>query len=203
MNTKFQGFVTQTAARSQITFGDVRRLQRDCLPGGITAGEEVERLLWLDATVSRADKAWSQWLVAAVADFALRSDVTEDGVAAWLTRLTAASAEGTPVRPRTLRQISHAKRASPTVASLAAEEGDASAEAAADTSAREKPVERPRPRRKSIKAASQIKSKSTKTRRPSPRPDRHTKSSTMPVPLAWSSGMAGKQVCFPLAAPCD
>jgi hypothetical protein len=84
MNTKLQEFVTQTAARSQITFGDVRRLQRDCLPGGIDADDEVERLIWLDSTVSRADKAWSQWLVAAVADFALRSEVTEDGVIEWL-----------------------------------------------------------------------------------------------------------------------
>jgi len=44
-NTKLQDFVTQTAARSQITFGDVRRLRRDCLPGGINAGEESDRLL--------------------------------------------------------------------------------------------------------------------------------------------------------------
>jgi hypothetical protein len=202
MNTKLQGFVTQTAARSQITFGDVRRLQRDCLPGGITAGEEVERLLWLDSTVSRADKAWSQWLVAAVADFALRSGVTEDGVAEWLRHLTAANAEGTTVRPRILRQISHAKRRSPATAGSSADESNAEP-AAADTSPCEKPAERPRQRRKSTRAASQIKLKSTKTGRPAQRPDRDAKPAMMPVPLAWSSGLAGKQTCFPLAAPCD
>jgi hypothetical protein len=201
MNTKLQEFVTQTAARSQITFGDVRRLQRDCLPGGINAGEEVERLIWLDSTVSRADKAWSQWLVAAVADFALRSEVTEDGVVAWLKRLTAATAQGTTVRPRILRQISHAKRGSSTKASLPAEERDVAAEAAADASARETPVERPRQRRKSPRATSRIKSKSTKTG--GSRPGRDTRPSTMPASLAWSSGMAWKQACFPLAAPCD
>jgi hypothetical protein len=203
MNTKLQEFVTQTAARSQITFGDVRRLQRDCLPGGINAGEEVERLIWLDSTVSRADKAWSQWLVAAVADFALRSEVTEDGVIAWLKRLTAATAQGTTVRPRILRQISHAKRGSPPRASLPTEASDVAAEAAADTSSHEKPVERPRQRRKSLRPTSQIKSKSTKTRGSRQRPGRTTRPSTMPASLAWSSGMAWKQVCFPLAAPCD
>src|SRR3977135_143874 len=104
-NTKLQDFVTQTAARSQITFGDVRRLRRDCLPGGINAGEEVGILIWLESAVSRADKAWAQWLVAAVADFALRSEVTEDGIVDWLKRLTATTAQGTTVRPPVLWEI--------------------------------------------------------------------------------------------------
>jgi hypothetical protein len=163
----------------------------------------VERLIWLDSTVSRADKAWSQWLVAAVADFALRSEVTEDGVVAWLKGLTAATAQGTTVRPRILRQISHAKRGSPTRAALPTEERDVVADAAADTSSRETSVERPRQRRKSIRPESQIKSKSTKTGGSRQRPARHTRPSTTPASLAWSSGMAWKQVCFPLAAPCD
>src|SRR3982074_2124663 len=82
-NAKLQDFVTHTAARSRITFGDVRRLRRDCLPGGINAGEEVGILIWLDSTVSRADKAWSQWLVAAAADFALRGGGNGDGHGDW------------------------------------------------------------------------------------------------------------------------
>jgi hypothetical protein len=204
---KLHEFVTQTAARSQITFGDVRRLQRDCLPGGINTGEEVERLIWLDSTVRRADKAWSQWLVAAIADFALRSDVTEDGVVDWLKRLTAAAAQGTTVRPRILRQISHAKRCPPAKASLPTEQRSTSAEAAAslaptaDTSPREKPTERPPQRRKSSRPTSRIKTESTKIS--GSRQSRDAKPSTIPAPLVWSSGMAWKQACFPLAAPCD
>src|SRR4030088_3838912 len=131
-NAKLQDFVTQTAARSRITFGDVRRLRRDCLPGGINAAEEVGILIWLDSRVSRADKAWSQWLVAAVADFALRSEVTEDGIVDWLKRLTATTAQGTTVRPRILREIGRGKRSAGAGAatSLPTEESSAAAQAA-------------------------------------------------------------------------
>src|SRR6266436_92321 len=152
-NTKLQDFVTQTAARSQITFGDVRRLRRDCLPGGIDAGEEVGILIWLDSKVSRADKAWSQWLVAAVADFALRSEVTEDGIVDWLKRLTATTAQGTTVRPRILREIGRGKQSSGATTSLPIDESSAAAQAAAavvpaaDAGAHETSVDRPRLRR--------------------------------------------------------
>src|SRR6266403_1915490 len=169
-NTKLQDFVTQTAARSQITFGDVRRLRRDCLPGGINGGEEVGILIWLDSTVSRADKAWSQWLVAAVADFALRSEVTEDGIVDWLKRLTATTAQGTTVRPRILREIGRGKRSSGATTSLPIDESSAAAQAAAaaaaaEAGAHETLVDRPRQRAASTALTSQIKSKSTKTGR--------------------------------------
>ena len=206
MNTKLQDFVTQTAARSQITFGDVRRLRRDCLPGGINAGEEVGLLVWLDSTVGRADKAWSQWLVAAVADFALRSDVTEDGIVDWLKRLTATTAHGTTVRPRILREIGRGKRSSGATASLPTEESNAAAQAAASVApaadtGMQRAVERPRRRGTSIAPASQIKSKSTKISGSSPRSRRPAEPSTTPASLIWSSGRAWKHACFPLAAP--
>jgi len=194
-NTKLQDFVTQTAARSQITFGDVRRLRRDCLPGGINAGEEVGILIWLDSTVSRADKAWSQWLVAAVADFALRSEVTEDGIVDWLKRLTATTAQGTTVRPRILREIGRGKRSSGATTSLPIDESSAAAQAAAA------PVDRPRQQGASTALTSQIKSKSTKIGRSRQRSRRAAEPSTMPAPLLWSSGRAWKHACFPLAAP--
>ena len=37
MNAKLQGFVCNVAAKGKISYGDVRRLQRDYLPGGITS----------------------------------------------------------------------------------------------------------------------------------------------------------------------
>ena len=206
-NTKLQDFVTQTAARSQITFGDVRRLRRDCLPGGINAGEEVGILIWLDSTVSRADKAWSQWLVAAVADFALRSEVTEDGIVDWLKRLTATTAQGTTVRPRILREIGRGKRSSGATTSLPIDESSAAAQAAAavvpaaDAGAHETPVDQPRQQGASTALTSQIKSKSTKIGRSRQRSRRAAEPSTMPASLLWSSGRAWKHACFPLAAP--
>jgi hypothetical protein len=201
-NTKLQDFVTQTAARSQITFGDVRRLRRDCLPGGINADEEVGILIWLDSTVSRADKAWSQWLVAAVADFALRSEVTEDGIVEWLKRLTATTAQGTTVRPRILREIGRGKRSSGATTSLPTDESSAAAQAAAaDAGAHETPVDRPRQQGTSTVLTSQIKSKSTKIGRSRQRSRRAAEPSTMPASLIWSSGRAWKHACFPLAAP--
>jgi hypothetical protein len=204
-NAKLQDFVTHTAARSRITFGDVRRLRRDCLPGGINAGEEVGILIWLDSTVSRADKAWSQWLVAAVADFALRSEVTEDGIVDWLKRLTATTAQGTTVRPRILREIGRGKRSSGAATSLPTEESSAAAQAAdsvapaADASADKNPVDRPRRQSASTALTSQIKSKSTKTS--GQRSQQAAEPSTMPASLVWSSGRAWKPACFPLAAP--
>ena len=69
-----QEFVTNAAARGRITFGDVRRFQRDYLPGGIATCDQAEMLIRLDTAVRRADRAWAPWLVAAILDFAARSD---------------------------------------------------------------------------------------------------------------------------------
>src|SRR5262245_54656544 len=79
-NTKLHEFVTNAAARSRITFGDVRRLQRDYLPGGITTCDEAEMLIRLDGSVDRADKAWADWFVTVIVDFALFGEQPIDGV---------------------------------------------------------------------------------------------------------------------------
>jgi hypothetical protein len=68
-NERLAEFVTKAAARGRITFGDLRRLQRDYLPGGVATWEQVELLIRLDAAVSRTDKAWTDWLVGAILDF--------------------------------------------------------------------------------------------------------------------------------------
>jgi hypothetical protein len=73
-NVKLQHFVTDTAARGRITFGDVRRLDRDYLPGGVSSREEAEMLLALDSGITRADSAWTDWLVAAIVEFAVGSE---------------------------------------------------------------------------------------------------------------------------------
>jgi hypothetical protein len=87
-NSKLQDFVTITVLHNRITFGDVRRLQRDYLPHGVTKREQVELLLHLDGMIDRVDRAWADWLVAAAFDFAVFSersvDAVESGTCDWL-----------------------------------------------------------------------------------------------------------------------
>ena len=96
INGKLQEFVCDVIAKGQIRYGDVRRLQRDYLPGGITNHEELELLISLNAKLVRADKAWAQWLVAAVAEFVANGEAgghpTKEAAAEWVGRLLPASA---------------------------------------------------------------------------------------------------------------
>ncbi|MGD9739272.1 MAG: hypothetical protein AB7O56_11820 [Bauldia sp.] len=80
------GFAVRIRATGRIQFGDVRRLARDVLPNGITAESELELLLSLDRTIARRDPAWTEFLVAAVCDHAVRS-ADRDG---FRSRLAAA-----------------------------------------------------------------------------------------------------------------
>jgi hypothetical protein len=107
-NSKLQEFVTITVLRNRITFGDARRLQRDYLPGGITSREEAAVLIQLDAMVALADKAWTDWLIAAVFDFAVFSERTVDaetGSLAWLRGYLAAFGTATKVTKQLSRDI--------------------------------------------------------------------------------------------------
>ena len=49
-------FVTKALLTRRIGFGDIRRLQRDILPDGITTREEAEVLIALDQAIERIDK---------------------------------------------------------------------------------------------------------------------------------------------------
>src|SRR5262245_19443954 len=108
-NTKLQEFVTNTAARARITFGDVRRLQRDYLPGGVTTCDEAEMLIRVDGSVDRADKAWADWLVAVIVDFALCNeqpiDAAGSGTREWLKGILAAIGTSTKAARRIGREI--------------------------------------------------------------------------------------------------
>jgi hypothetical protein len=77
MSGKLRDFVCNVIAKGQITLGDVRRLQRGYLPAGITNCEELEILIYLNATIIRADKAWAQWLPSVVADFVTTREAYE------------------------------------------------------------------------------------------------------------------------------
>src|SRR5215216_2637654 len=89
INSSLQAFANNVQKAGRISFGDVKRLQRDILPDGICSRAEAELLLTLDQTVSRADRAFADWLVAMMVDFVvwgLRPTGTVDAeTAAWLT----------------------------------------------------------------------------------------------------------------------
>ena len=111
-NSKLQDFVTITVLYNRITFGDVRRLQRDYLPHGVTSREQAEVLLRLDGMIERADRAWTDWLVAAVFDFAVFSersvDAVESGTCDWLLDHLAALDISTKVTRRLERDLHQA-----------------------------------------------------------------------------------------------
>src|SRR4051794_34362451 len=87
INSSLQTFINKVQAAGRISFGDVKQLQRDILPDGISSREEAELLLTLAQTVGRADCAFGDWLVAMTVDFVvwgLRPTVDAE-TAAWLT----------------------------------------------------------------------------------------------------------------------
>jgi hypothetical protein len=109
INGKLQDFTAGAMARGQISFGDVRRLQRDCLPHGITTRGEAESLIALDATLVRADKAWAAWLVPALADFVTAQQLADvsgaDPGGAWPHDLFAQSPSSAALGRKVARHI--------------------------------------------------------------------------------------------------
>ncbi len=95
ISENLQAFVAAVRANGQIRYGDVRRLQRDILPIGIFSPEDAEVLIALNARLARADRAWAQWLVAAVAEFVAKEEEgghpMKDAAGAWLGQLGAAA----------------------------------------------------------------------------------------------------------------
>ena len=55
-------FVKKVSSRGRVTFGDIKRLQRDLLPNGAMTRDQVEALIAMDGAVRRADPAWAAYL---------------------------------------------------------------------------------------------------------------------------------------------
>jgi hypothetical protein len=68
-SSSLREFVSHTREAGCIRFADLRRLQRDILPGRIATREEAELLLTLDRVIRKADRDWKDYLVGAVRDF--------------------------------------------------------------------------------------------------------------------------------------
>jgi len=195
VNEKLQDFATSAMARGQISFGDVRRLQRDGLPQGITTRDEAERLIALHATLVRADKAWAAWLVPALADFVVadqRADASgADTAKAWLRGLLAQSACNAALGRKIARHIRQ-------------QSAPPSASESADTPQRPRrrvttrKVERVAKRMAPIVRSEIIVPPS---RRVGARPKRRTAgAASLPCEL-WSAGIIEKHLRFQLARP--
>src|SRR4051794_391990 len=81
-------FASKAREKKRISFGDVQRLQRDILPGGLRSREEAELLTDLDRGVARVDPAWSRFLIATLMDFVVWAErptgIVEEDTARWL-----------------------------------------------------------------------------------------------------------------------
>ena len=122
-----QAFVSKTAAKNRITFGDVRRLQRTLLPNGISSRDEAELLLRLDGQLARADEAWTDWLVTSITEFVVWSErptgAVESEAALWLRTLLNATGAPTKAARRIAREIRReAERVEEPMASFIPEE---------------------------------------------------------------------------------
>ena len=147
-NSELQDFVTIMVFRNRITFGDVRRLQRNYLPHGITSRAQVEILLHLDGMIERVDRAWADWLAAAVFDFALFSersvDAVETGTCDWLLDHLAALDISTKVTRRLERDLHEALEPIAPIAPIEyVDEAAGPVETTADTLPLEPPTQLP------------------------------------------------------------
>jgi hypothetical protein len=88
MSASLRAFVSKALERNRISFGDLRRLQRNVLPHGLLTREQAEVLIALEQTIARTDKAWAGYLAAALTDFVVwrcsSPGRVEAEAAAWL-----------------------------------------------------------------------------------------------------------------------
>ena len=88
MSASLRVFVTKALERNRISFGDLRRLQRNVLPQGLLTRDQAEVLIALDHTIARTDKAWAGFLVTVITDFVVWRSTSpgrvEPETAAWL-----------------------------------------------------------------------------------------------------------------------
>ena len=69
IKTSLENFVKSVLEAGEISFSDVRRLQRDILPDGVEGRDEADILIALDRAVARKHCSWSAFAVQTVVDF--------------------------------------------------------------------------------------------------------------------------------------
>jgi hypothetical protein len=102
INSSLSEFTNKAREKNRISFGDVQRLQRNILPGGIGSREEAELLIDLDRDVARTDAAWSGFLIATLVDFVVWAErptgIVDEDTARWLMALLTAKSAGAVTR---------------------------------------------------------------------------------------------------------
>jgi hypothetical protein len=203
------GFVANAIAHRRITFGDVRRLQRDYLPNGIESREQAAMLTELAASVEHADRSWKQWFAATLADFTAKGAENgapaRDGIIAWLEQLSEKPGFVRRTGRKIARQLRHGAQPAETTTSAA----DA---VSLDAVVRQEPVAAPAarnepddaPRRKRTRPAKRSKILVRRVR--AKRHQRQHKRDAMPfaivsTPWVWSPLMGAQQLQVQLAAP--
>jgi hypothetical protein len=93
-SSSLHAFVSRVATSKRLNFADLRRLERDVLPNGVTSRADAEALIALDAALDRADAGWPSYLVSTVKEFMMRrhGDPTDS---AWLAAALSGAAPKT------------------------------------------------------------------------------------------------------------
>jgi hypothetical protein len=68
-NTSLDTFIAKVRASRRLGFGDLRRLQRDVLPNGLSDRSQAEALIALDGVLEKADDGWRRYLADALRKF--------------------------------------------------------------------------------------------------------------------------------------
>lgn len=210
-NSSLTGFVTSAITHGRITFGDVRRLQRDYLPGGIETRAQADMLTALAAEVEHTDRSWTQWFAAALTDFAAKSaeggDAARDETTTWLEQLSGKPGFARRTSRKIARQLRGRAEPAETTAVVVEETNvdAAQPQAAAMTPAPQRDEPDGAERRRRTRAAKR--SHIVVRRRPAKRARSQRKREAMPVAMmpglwAWPHFMGEQQLQVPLAAPC-
>jgi hypothetical protein len=84
-------FVRRALDEKRVRFGELRRLQRNILPEGITSREEAEILIALDHTLATSDKQWIDYLTSAIRQFVVQRSgepgQVDHATAEWLVNV--------------------------------------------------------------------------------------------------------------------
>lgn len=99
INKTFRQFIDRILNDRCITDDDVRLLQRDLLPHGISCQDEADMLIALDRAIRRRSRRWDDFLVQAVTEFAVwtarPTGIVMGGDARWLVSSLTAGGEET------------------------------------------------------------------------------------------------------------
>ncbi|MEA1831926.1 hypothetical protein U8607_07490 [Methylobacterium durans] len=91
INASLQDFCNRIAAAGRITAADLSVLGDELLPDGITVRDEADLLIALDRAVPVSNPAFSDFLVAAIVDFAVWGERPTGYINAETARWLAAS----------------------------------------------------------------------------------------------------------------